>query len=411
MKIEIISVGNEILSGNILDTNFNFISFELSKIGYAVFSHKTISDDLDILKKEIKRSFEENDLIIISGGLGPTEDDRTKEAVSSLFKMPLKLDLKLKEDFERRFKINKYIESQAFVPKGAIILKNEIGTAPGFIFESNKKSLILLPGMPDEMKKMFFSYVIDYVKKKFPLKEKIYQKDVCLCIISENEVEPFLEVLRKKNNQIEIGIYPSYSSIRVNFKGKNLEKINSFVKSLKDRYKYFVLECKTIEENIKKLLVEENKKLALAESCSGGYLSSSLTFLPETSRYFLGSIVTYSNELKKDILKVPEEILKTKGAVSEEVVEAMVKGVFGITKADYAVAISGIAGPGGATDKKPVGMVCIGVGKRGEKVDKKTIYLQGDRSFIIKLCSKYALGLLYLKIKYPSNISKIFEGL
>lgn len=417
MKIEIVAIGNEILCGNALNTNATFISFQLKKQGYAVSGHSVFSDNANILQKKLLEALKRSDVVIATGGLGPTGDDTTKKAAAKLFKRKIIFDPIFAKRLFKKYGKNKYIEMQADVPENTLILKNEIGTAPGFIFEDKKKALILLPGVPFEMEKMFLP-ALKYIQKKFPLKEKIYQDELSFCLLKESDIEPVLEDLRKIDADVEIGIYPSLSQIRVCFttKARNQRKaflkINKLKKILEKKFKEYIFYPHQIEEAIKDIFISKKKKLALAESCTGGSIAAALTQISGSSKYFLGSIVSYSNELKKNILNVSENTLNIKGAVSLETVEEMVQGLFKITDADYALAISGIAGPLGGSAEKPVGTVCIAIGERGGKIDLGTFQAFGDRELIIKYCVRFALSLLWVRIgadlTYFNDEKKIF---
>lgn len=408
MEIEIIAIGDEILFGNVVNTNASFLSRELKKLGYKVSEHKAISDDEKKIKQSIELALKDFDLVIMTGGLGPTFDDKTKKVASSFFGMELQKDETLANDLYSRFEKNKYKTEQALVPKGAIVLKNSIGTAPGLIFEKEAKSLILLPGVPHEMEQMFYEYLIKYLLDRFKLKKKIFQTNVNICLKKEDDVEPLLERLRKMDKSVDIGIYPSFATLRVSFavEGQDekeaLNKILPLKKILEKEFEKYIFpsEYDTIQEAIRDIFISKKKTLALAESCTGGAVASSLTCLCNASLFLLGSVVSYSNEFKEDILKVSKNTLKDKGAVSNETVEEMVEGLFKITKADFSLAISGIAGPGGGSEKKPVGMVCFAIGQRGKKIDSGTIHLSGDRAFIIKYSVGFALSLLWVKINH-----------
>ena len=423
MKIEIIAIGDEILLGSIVNTNAFFLSSELKKLGFSVTKHSVLSDDELSLKNGIKVAIEDNELTIATGGLGPTFDDKTKKVVSELFGCRLEYDELLAQELFEKFEKNKYKKEQALVPKGSIILKNRIGTAPGFIFEKDGHVVILLPGVPYEMEDMFFSYVVDFLKKKFKLKKKVFHELVNICLKKEDDVEPVLESLRKLNKDVEIGIYPNFAAVRVGFtvheedEGKAREKIAPLRKKLENAFKEYICPSDkgSIEEAVRDSFIEKGKTLALAESCTGGALSSIITALPNSSIYFLGSIVSYSNDLKKSILHVNEKTLSKHGAVSEETVDEMVKGIFDITNSDYALAISGIAGPRGGSKEKPVGTVCFAIADKGKTVDKGTVHIpfdrtlngkslgdeySKDRSFIIKYCVSFALSLLWVRINH-----------
>jgi nicotinamide-nucleotide amidase len=410
MKVEIIAIGDELLYGNVINTNAAFLSKELKKMGLKVNRHLVLSDEETSLAEGLKESLGRDDLIIVTGGLGPTEDDRTKKVAAALFHLELEYNHNLAEDLFQKFGENKYKKEQALLPRGALILKNEIGTAPGFIFEKDQKALILLPGVPYEMEKMFFSYLPSYIKRKFDLKAKLFEESLSICLKKEDDIEPILENLRQRDEKVNIGIYPSLAGIRVGFsvEEKDEKSAKARIAPLKQelekafsRYVFFSENGSyELTEAIKDIFIQKGKTLALAESCTGGAISSALTALPGTSSYFLGSVVSYANELKENVLHVPEKILKEFGAVSRETASHMVKGIFEITSADYALAVSGIAGPNGGSLKKPVGTVCFALARRGEKIDSGQIHIPGDRNFIIKYSVGFALSLLWVKISH-----------
>ncbi len=410
MKIEIVAIGNEILLGSTVNTNAAFISQRLRQKGYFVSAHSVFQDDAKILQKSLLEAFKRSDIIIATGGLGPTGDDTTKKVAAKLFGKKLVLNKNLAKKLFQKFSKNKYVQSQACVPEDVIILENRLGTAPGFIFERKKKVLILLPGVPFEMEEMFLG-VLSYIQKKYPLKEKIYQDELNFCLLKESDVEPYLEIERKKG--LEIGIYPSLCQIKVSFIAKDkdrkkaLLRIKNAKQKLEEKFRKYVFPD-SIEEALKNIFIAKEKKLALAESCTGGAIASALTKIPGSSGYFLGSIVSYANELKKNILHVSEATLKTKGAVSLETAEEMLRGLFEITDADFALAISGIAGPQGGSIQKPVGTVCIALGKRGEKVQSGKIQVLGNRDLIINYCVRFALSLLWVKIS--ANLTYFNDG-
>ena len=250
-----------------------------------------------------------------------------------------------------------------------------------------------------KMKRMFLSYVIFFLKEKFPSKEKLFLKSINLCLLKEIDVLPFLEKIAKKD--VKIGIYPSYATLKIDLRGSE-EKVLGVKKQIEDKFEKYVFESSTgrIEDAIRALFLKNKKKIIFGESCSGGALASKITKLQDASMYFLGSIVSYSNEMKMKILKVSEKTLKEKGAVSKETIKEMLDGLFQISKADYAVAISGIAGPCGGSKEKPVGTVYIGVGKKGKSYDIGKIQAPLEREAVIEYSCNFALSLLFRREKY-----------
>ncbi len=407
MNIEILSIGNEILSGRTINTNAAFISKRLKDLGYETAHHSVVADSKKEIVSSLKHSFKRASLIILTGGLGPTMDDITKKVICDYLDLDLKFNEEIASDIESRFGQIASLEEQSHVPKKATIFKNSVGTAPGFAYISSGTAVITLPGVPVEMKEMFSLSVIPYILKHFPLKEKVFQENLNFYLLEEVRLNSFIESL-KIDKDISVGIYPSHGIVQVSLscKGKTQkeakEKIFSVEKALVKEFalNIFPSESGKIEEALHEIFLLKNIKLAIAESCSGGALAAKLTSVPGASYFFLGSIVSYSNEMKKKVLNVSEKTLKQKGAVSCETVKEMIDGLFSITQADYAIAVSGIAGPSGGSEDKPVGTVCIGVGKRDEDIDLHTFNFPGNREVIIEFTINYAMAILYKRIAH-----------
>ena len=407
MKIDVVSIGNEVLSGITIDTNSSYISQKLLDLGYRVSRHIVLGDEKKDLQKGLQESLQRADIIIATGGLGPTFDDITKKCVAELFSLPLEKNQEVVENLKKRGLL-KEAKDLSLTPKGAKILLNQTGTAPGFIFTSTKVTLILLPGVPQEMQQMFQIQVLPFLLENFSIKQKIYQERISLCLLKELDVEPILQKLQKIHKDVEIGIYPSFSLLRLHLTIKTMdekkakEKIAHIKEEIFSHYSRYIYSTKneTIQQTLHDIFLQKKKKLALAESCSGGQLATSFTSIPGSSQYFLGSIVAYSNTMKENILGVQKNTLKNKGAVSVETVEEMVKGVFCQTQADYAVAISGIAGPTGGTKEKPVGTVCLAIGERDKKIDAGIFYVEGDRQTVVDYTINFVLSLLWRRVMH-----------
>jgi nicotinamide-nucleotide amidase len=407
MKIEIITVGNELLSGKTINSNAQYLCKNLFKNGYETHYISVFPDDKVEMQKGIKQALNRANCIIITGGLGPTLDDNTKNIVCDLLRIPLKYRDDIADDIRKRFGEIAFLEEQSTVPKNGYIFKNEVGTAPGFAFIYSGKVIILLPGVPVELESMFNKHALLFIEKHFPLDEKIYQDIINICLLPELEIDAVLRTCPKRDDVI-LGIYPSHGIVHVTLttKAKDKDEANKKIKEIKKQILtnlqdyIFLSENGEIEKALHDILCLKDEKIAFAESCSGGALSCRITSVAGSSKYFIGSFITYSNELKKNVLKVSEKTLEEKGAVSIEVVKEMVEGIFTLTDATYAVAISGIAGPSGATSEKPVGMVCMAIGKRNDIIDAGIIYFQGNRELIIKQATNYALSILYRKIAH-----------
>jgi len=403
MNIEIIAIGNEILSGTVVNTNAAFMSEELKKIGWQVTRHSVVSDDPLILKEELRSALNRADVVITTGGLGPTTDDLTREAAASIFNSDFHFNEEVAQDLKRRYgeKLSS-LKDQATIPSKAIPLLNPLGTAPGLIFKHEGKLLIMLPGVPYEMQALFAGQVIPFLQKTFPEARNYYYEILHLCLHSENEVDPFLRHLQKTYPDLELGIYPSLGTLRVSFKSKQLESVKRAKYEFLLQYSSYIYisDSGKIEEALHQLFLSKKKTLALAESCTGGQIASSLTIWPGASTYFLGSMVVYSNELKTLWLNVSEDTLKEKGAVSPEAIKEMLSGIFEKTTADFALAVSGIAGPTGGTPEKPVGTVWGGIAERGKPFEIGTFFFTGDRKKIISLTTTRLLSLLWRKVQH-----------
>lgn len=406
MKIEILSIGNEVLSGKTINTNASYISNELIKVGYQVSQHSVISDDIHTIVDSLTEIFQRSSLVICTGGLGPTIDDLTKKAASSFFNLPLEFHEEIYEDLKKRYPDHPVLVDQASVLKGAHIVKNTQGSASGMIVVFKKGCAVFLPGVPFEMQSMF-DQVLTFLKKNYPLDTRPFIKELSICLIEEIELDNFIVPFAQKESDVKIGIYPYLGGVHLVLSvndEKNKEKVERIAKEVKKKYRDKIYDTdRKIELAIYNAFIERGLTLALAESCTGGAISARLTEIAGSSKYLLGSIVTYSNDLKHSILKVSEHTLEKDGAVSKETVRQMIEGIFKITQADYAVAVSGIAGPSGGAKEKPVGTVYVGVGQRGKPPEIGRIFGRGGRLAIVEYTVNCALGILYRNIVYQAK--------
>ena len=398
-KAIVITIGSEILKGIILDRNSKYLCEQLKKLGYEVVKTVSVGDNIDNIIKEIKRALEEADLIVTSGGLGPTEDDKTREAVAKAINKKLILDHNLKAKIEERVrkfyhdKIPKNISKQAEVIEEAEILENSVGSAPGQLVKVENKTILILPGPPKELIPMF-----ETVKEKLKTKDAFYEKTINFYNIPEAKLEENLSDILYSQKDVEIAtmvdhIYGVKLRLTTNF--ENREKLDNMVKKITERLGKYIygFDEETMEENVFKLLKQKNKKVAFAESCTGGMISSHLVNVPGSSEVFVGSIVAYSNDLKENILGVSRETLIKYGAVSEECVKEMSEGVCQLMKADICLSVSGIAGPTGGTPEKPVGTVFLDLYERRNHYTKKEFF-KGDRNMVRLKTSISALNMI-----------------
>ncbi|MCB1107055.1 MAG: nicotinamide-nucleotide amidohydrolase family protein [Chlamydiia bacterium] len=401
MTIEIISIGNELLAGHTMNTNASKIAQALLPHGFSVDRITTLPDQLPSLKEGIQEAMERASFLIITGGLGPTGDDLTRGVMAELYQTTLEHSEKIAADLIRRFgKELPTLSDQAMVLKGATIIPNPLGTAPGFILEG-KSVAIVLPGVPSQMEVML-NEVVKYLEKK--TSKNHYVETLYLALLSEQEVDPYLRKLEQENPGIDIGICPGYGTLSIYFHGRKKKKLIPVRNQIAKHFHTHVYSTtdKRIEVALHEWMVKHQKTLAAGESCSGGHLAATLTALPGASDYFLGSIVSYSNHLKKTALNVSPKTLETKGAVSKETVIEMGEGVKKLTGADYIITLSGIAGPTGGTSDKPVGTIWSTI-QTPEKTYVGLIPLKPSakkRSILIRYSVTYLLASLYRYLTY-----------
>lgn len=399
MKAEIISVGTELLLGDIVNTNSQYIAKELASIGIEVYHQSTVGDNVDRLYECFKESLERSDVVITTGGLGPTTDDLTKEVAAKYFGQELKLHEPsweyIKSLIESRGKkVAPNNKKQAYFPESAIVLKNNNGTAPGAVLRQDNKAIIVLPGPPREMVAMFNESVMPYLKQF--TEDKLISKTLRLYGIGESDLElDILDIINEQSNPT-VALYAKEMevTIRITAKVKDEEEAVRLIKPVEDKIRervgqfvytnedIYTGESKNVlEEVAAKLLVKKDLKIAVAESCTGGMVSSVLIDYPGISSVFVEGCVTYSNEAKMKRLGVKEETLDKFGAVSEETAIEMAEGVAKGLNADIGISTTGIAGPGGGSEEKPVGLVYTAITIKGKTKVYKDIY-SGDRQKI-----------------------------
>lgn len=408
MKAEIITVGTEILLGDILNTNCRYLSRELAAMGIEMYYQITVGDNEERLLKTLEESLNRSDIVICTGGLGPTEDDITKEVCAKYFGYELELHKPSLDAMIERFKHmnrvpTKNNEKQAYFPKEAYILKNDNGTAPGCIMEKEGKMIVVLPGPPKEMESMFENYVKPYLSK---LTDDVIESEVLRIIgVGESKVEnDILDIIDSQTNPTIATYAKGYEcTLRITAKAKSVEEAKELIKPMSDEMKrrfgqslYATGEA-SIEEVVSKMLVENNLKIAVAESCTGGMVSASLINYPGISSVFMEGCVTYSNEAKMKSLGVKKETLDVYGAVSDKCAKEMASGVAARYNTNIGIATTGIAGPDGGTDEKPVGLVYFGIYINGKVITKKYVF-NGDRQGIRERATRTILNDLRLEL-------------
>ncbi len=410
MVAELVSVGTEILLGNIVNTNAAYLSEMCARLGLSVYYQTVVGDNKERMTETFQTALSRSDVVIITGGLGPTKDDLTKETAAKV------LGMKLVEDAHTRQRIEKYLDDyvkshpgntvtennwkQALVPEGAKVLDNDNGTAPGLILEKDGKTVVLLPGPPGELKPLFEEQVYPYMKKEQP--EVIYSQMVKICGIGESIVETKIADLIEKQDNPTIAPYAKTGEVHLRITARAKDKaeakklIKPVTRELKVRFGkniYTTDEKKTLEEAVVELLAAKDMTVTTAESCTGGAIAARIVNVPGASDVFKQGFVTYSNKAKRKYLMVKKSTLKSEGAVSEKTAREMAKGGCFMTKSDACIAVTGIAGPGGGTDSKPVGLVYISCCVGGH-VEVRECQFNGSRSQVREQSVVSALTLL-----------------
>ena len=406
MKVEIITIGDEILIGQIIDTNSAWMAQKLNDIGAKVERIVTISDTLDEIISALSEAEKRSDIVLITGGLGPTKDDVTKKALAKYFNCGFTFYPEIEVHIAKLFegfgkKMSKLNSLQAELPSACEPLKNSQGTAPGMLFERNQTVFVSMPGVPYEMKGLMRDHVLPRVKSKFELPTIIHRTVLTMGMGESWLSERIADWEDALPAEIKLAYLPSPGRVRLRLSafGSDESKlseileneVSSLIKLIPELV--FGFDNDTIESVVGNLLRESGKTIATAESCTGGLIAHKLTSISGSSDYFFGSIVSYANEVKMESLGVSEQNLIDFGAVSEEVVTQMAEGVKSRMKTDYAISVSGVAGPNGGTDEKPVGTVWIAVaGPSGVTVKKHQF--GHDRARNIEISANVALNML-----------------
>lgn len=408
VKASIITIGDELLIGQVIDTNSAWIAQELNKIGVWVKRRVAVGDVYHEIWKALDEESASSQIILITGGLGPTADDITKPLLCDYFdgKMitheeTLKHVTYLFEHvFKRPMPLLESNRKQAEVPDVCTVLKNDVGTAPGMLFEKKGKIFISMPGVPHEMQFIMQKHVLPLIKMKFDLPFIDHRTLITMNVGESFLAERIKDFEKNLPANIKLAYLPNHGMVRLRLTAQGDK--NEVEKVLEENFsilKKSVIDVMVIDEDISfemllgRLLKERNKTVATAESCTGGYIAHLITSVAGSSEYFKGSVVSYDNSIKKNVLHVDDVTLNTVGAVSEETVEQMIEGILNVMQTDYAVAVSGIMGPCGGSAEKPVGTVWIAVGNKN-KIETKKFKFRFDRKRNIELTAVNALHLL-----------------
>lgn len=405
MIAEIFCIGTELLIGDIVNTNAAYISKRMSEQGFDVLYHSVCGDNGKRLEETLRHAFSRSDIVVTTGGLGPTYDDITVERCAKVMGLECVLDERVFKSIEEYFARNARVmtennRKQAYIPKGASVFMNNFGTAPGICAEKDGKVLVMLPGPPREMKPMLEEQVLPYLRKYSS--KVLFSSNVNIFGMGESSVEEKLRNLMIESRNPTLAPYVNDGEVRVRVTASadSVEKARELSIETAKKVEQLLgdvvygINCESMQHRLVSLLREKNKTVATAESCTGGLLSAAITQVPGASSVFGFGVCTYANEAKMKILGVNPVTLEENGAVSEQVAMQMAKGVFELSGADIALSLTGIAGPDGGSDEKPVGLVYLGVATKNKLYAKKLLLGQHnrrDRDYIRTLAVKNAI--------------------
>ena len=409
VRVEVLNTGTELLFGSVINTHLSFLGQRLFPLGLRVQRQVTVPDG-DAIRDAILESAARSDLILVTGGLGPTSDDITREIVAELTRRPLRYDdsifQRIKERFERRgLKLTNRISRQAYVPEGAAVLPNDFGTAPGLYLPARDgiPHLFLLPGPPRELQPMVDTYALP-IWKRLAGDHDIHARTYRTTGLGESYIEDMVGDRLLAIPGLELGYCASMGEVDVRIVGSRsaVDRGNEIIQSELAPY-IISTEEKELEEVIVQLLTAKHATLATAESCTGGLLANRVTDVAGASVVFLEGNVTYSNDAKTRILGVSAELISTVGAVSEEVARAMAEGARQRSGATFALSTTGIAGPAGGTAEKPVGTVFISLATREQATQVEKLFFPTDRRTFKRVCTQYALEMLRRRLLEPAT--------
>lgn len=413
MNAEILCVGTELLLGNVINTNSAFLAQELAKLGIDVYYHTVVGDNNERLKEALAIAFERSDLVITTGGMGPTYDDLTKESIADYFGLSMVLHQPTLEKIhvyfdQRPQKMTANNEKQAMIPQGAVVFDNQNGTAPGCAVTQNNKTAIMLPGPPTEMQLMFAQSVRAYLAPF--VDSTLVSHTLYLFGIGESTVENLLKELMTTSTNPTIAPYAKNGEVllRITAKAPNTSEGDRLIQPVIDQISrqladyIYGIDIDNLQTAVVKKLLAHHKTVSSAESCTGGLISKLLTDVSGSSQVFSGGVCSYTNTVKADVLAVSPDTLAQYTAVSEETVMEMARGARHLLKTDYAVATTGIAGPDGGSDEQPVGLVYVAVVSE-DIADVQKLHIDfgplTSRDDIRQYAAKVALYRLWLAIQ------------
>jgi nicotinamide-nucleotide amidase len=405
MKAAVIAIGDELLIGQVINSNAAFIAEKLNFAGISVEKMITVGDDEEAIVNTLDRSLSEHDVLCLTGGLGPTHDDVTRSAICKFFKTDLILNEEALENVRRiitrrNVPLTKLNEEQALVPRGCDIMQNSHGTAPGYFFHREGKHVAVMPGVPHEMKAMMERYVTPYFRQH-PVGQVIRHRTIMTTGIPESFLFQQLGNLDELLEGAKLAFLPGPAGVRLRISvkekdeataNKKLQGVEHGIRKKAAKYIYGV-EDEELEQVLGRMLTERKLTIAVAESCTGGLIADKITDVPGSSNYFERGIISYSNQSKIENLGVPKELIEANGAVSSEVAKAMAQGVRQVSGTDIGISTTGIAGPTGGSAEKPIGLVWIGYSDKNETLAVKFNF-GDDRRRVKERAAQAALELV-----------------
>jgi len=404
-RVSLLSIGDELLIGQVVNTNASWISQRMTEYGFEIGHHLSVADKQEDIIAGLSLLSQHTNIVVVTGGLGPTKDDITKLALATYFNDTLDFH---EETYERLAAIMKRYgrtiqdsqREQCRLPSKATIYENNMGTAPGMYFDENDVHYFFMPGVPFVIKTLFTERFVPILKAQGLISDRVKTETILTAGIGESSLEEKItDIVETFPKGLGISYLPGKAQVRLRLTGHDIDQliIDAFVKKIVDRLgdKVFGFGDETLASVVGRLAIEKGLQVGFAESCTGGAVSAQITAIPGASAYFKGSIISYANEIKEEVLHVSPETIEKHGAVSAECVEEMVAGALDVLDIDIAVAISGIAGPTGGSEEKPVGTVFIAVGDKHE-IKSKRLVAAKSRDVNIDYFTSYALNLLRL---------------
>ncbi len=404
--IEILTIGDELLSGRTADANAGFIARALAEAGLSVKRFSSVGDCPEDIRRALTNLLPDTRFLIATGGLGPTDDDRTAQAAALTFGFELTMHEAAVKNMEARYRefgrtMPNAVKKQAVLPEGCQAIGNPVGTACGFLIRGRGCQFMFLPGVPEEVHAMVASFIVDHIRGECGMRQFILSTTLKTFGLWESKIQELLNGFLPDLPSVALGFYPTFPEVSLKITGTGTDEqqvkkeMRQFQETLKKRIGEYIYSenNELMEEVVGRLLIAQAATIAVAESCTGGLITHRLTNVPGSSAYVERSFVVYSNRAKHELLAVPEAVLDEHGAVSEPVARLMAEGARRAAGATYGLAVTGIAGPAGGTPEKPVGTVFIGVAAPQQTIVKK-LFFPGAREKVKTMASQMALNLL-----------------